>query len=625
MRALLTYLLLVATCFVRAQVKIDSVYTLPAAVKVADGNTARSNNSNAFKSYKYVEAKTLNDALRECGGVYFKNYGNGQLSSITIRGTSAAQTDLLWNGIKLNSPSLGQVDVSLFNTGMSDQLELGGISRSGNVGGYINFKSEGGVDSGLALSATVTYGSFNTIRSFGKIKYGNGKVAGITRASYLQSDNNYPFVNTYKEGSPVERLTNAKVQLLNFMQQLNVRVNNRNIVLYSFWLSDAQRKIPPIISKPAGKESQDDYSLRNSLAWKGSFGKLNVNVVSAFLHDAIQYRNPEIYLDEKSVMEAFRNNLSLSYDSLKQFTVYGELGYDFERAMVPAYGLTRSRHIAKAAAGFKYTPVPDFTLQVDIREAIYGKVLSPFSPIVSMRYFKRLAANHNLVVRANVSRNYRFPTLNDLYWVPGGNPNLKTEKSVDGEAGLQYWNSRFNAKATAFCKYVTNWIQWIPTGSYWEPRNVKRVLTRGVEVSATLNGPFRGITNKFDMSLNVNYTYTRATNLDAISPADQSAGKQLIYVPQHLANLGIYLEYRSVYVRAVNNYTGAVFITTDNTQTLKAYYQLDLEVGKTFAIREYEITAAFVINNVTGVQYQNIAQRPMPGRNFEGKLRFNFN
>lgn len=623
MKPLITYLFLFAALALGAQIKTDSVYTFPEAVKQADYVVRPA--VSPFTAYKFNEAKTLNEALRENSGLYFKNYGSGQLSSISIRGTSAAQTDLLWNGVKLNSPSLGQVDVALFNAGMSDQVELGGVARSGNVGGYVNFQNDSRVDSGVMFNASVTYGSFNTVRTYGKARYGNGRVSGTTRISYLQSDNNYPFINTYKAGQPEQKLTNAKVQLLNFMQQLNAAINASNTMQFNVWLSDAQRQIPPVISKPDSKESQDDYSARTSLTWKGSFGKMNMNVTSAFLHDVIHYRNPESYLDEKSIMQAFRNVALFSYDSLRKFSVYAELGYDFERANVPAYQLTRSRHIGKIVGGVKYKPVSGLTLQLDLRESIYGKTLSPFSPILGLIYSKEIISGQVFTLRASASRNYRFPTLNDLYWVPGGNPNLKTEKSFDGEAGLQYgYKSYFSFKATGYCKYVTNWIQWIPNSSYWEPRNVKRVLTRGAEISVKAERLFSNRVKGFNLAFNLNYTYTRATNLDAISPADQSGGKQLIYVPLHVANLGVYIEYKKVYLRVINSYTDAVFITTDNSQKLKGYYLMDVELGKDFVIGRCELGAAFRVNNITGIEYQNIAQRPMPGRNFEGTLRFKF-
>ncbi len=616
MKCALTYLLLLLFALSNAQLKIDSVYTLPQVEKISSTTILK-----AKIIYSIAPSKNLNDALRENTGIYIKNYGNGQLASIAFRGTSAAQTDILWNGVKLNSPSLGQVDASLFNMGMSDQVQVNGTSQSGNIGGSLNINNGTTVDSMFMFEAFITYGSFNTLRTFGKAGFGNGKIFGTTRISYMQSDNDYSFVNTYKPGNAKEKLTNAKVQMLHFMQQFSARVNQNNSLHFNFWLSDAQRQIPPIISKPYSKEVQDDYSMRTSLFWKGNFRKLTTEFTSAFLQDVIHYKNPEIYLNEKSIMQAFRNSFSLTYDSINKFSVNIGAGYDFERAIVPSYQIIRGRHIGKLSADVKYEPIKEILVQLKLRESIYDKTFSPFSPALSFRYYKIINQEHYLMFLVSASRNFRFPTLNDLYWVPGGNRDLITEKSWDGEVTARYnYQSRFTFKATGFCKYITNWIQWINNGTYWEPQNVKRVLTRGAEIYASFQTPSN---RDFIFRLSCNYAYTRATNLDALSPFDQSKNKQLIYVPLHLTNASVHFEYKRFYLNAINTFTDAVFITTDNTQNLKGYYLLDLEAGKDFIINhKYEIGLSFRVNNLTDKQYQNVAQRPMPGRNFEGTIRF---
>lgn len=617
MKLMCTYLFVVLGLALQAQSATDSVYTLPQAEKTSIA---------VIKSrivYPANRAKTMSDLLKEIGSVYIRNYGAGQLASLTVRGTSAAQSDLLWNGVKLNSPSLGQVDASLFSLGMADRIDVNGTSQAGNIGGSFNFSVADKIDSVLTVDAEIGYGSFNTLRVFGKMHTGNGKITGGTRVSYMQTDNNYAFKNTYKPGAPTEKLSNGKVQMLHFMQEFGGRINANNTIFYYFWLSDAQRQIPPIISKPVSNESQDDYSIRNMLNWQGNYGKMKIGITSAFLHDVIRYRNPQLEMDEKSTMQAWRNNLSFSYDSLNKFKVIVEAGYDFEKAQVTAYNQPRHRHIGKLVAGLVYTPVKQVEILLKLRQGIYDKSLSPFAPMLSVAYSNVFERSNSLRIAVNASRNYRFPTLNDLYWAPGGNPNLKPENSWDGEAQLRFAHrSHFSVTVNGFAKYINNWIQWTSNGSYWEPNNVKRVFTRGVELSLT--GSTRFI-NKFHFYATTQYTLTKATNLDPLSPNDRALNKQLIYVPLHQARAAVTFEYARFYVKAMNSYTDAVFITTDNTQNLKGYYLLDLELGKDIDIKDnYFMGVCFRVNNVTNQQYQNVAQRPMPGINLEGSVKFRF-
>ena len=68
-----------------------------------------------------------------------------------------------------------------------------------------------------------------------------------------------------------------------------------------------------------------------------------------------------------------------------------------------------------------------------------------------------------VTAKASVSRNFRFPTLNDLYFMPGGNPELRKEKGWTYDAGLRFgvgreegW--RFAGSATWFDSRIEDWI-----------------------------------------------------------------------------------------------------------------------------------------------------------------------
>src|SRR5687767_7836804 len=69
-------------------------------------------------------ATLLDQALAAAPSIYFKTYGNGQLSTIAFRGTSASHTAVLWNGMNINSPTLGQTDFSLFPVYLLDDITL---------------------------------------------------------------------------------------------------------------------------------------------------------------------------------------------------------------------------------------------------------------------------------------------------------------------------------------------------------------------------------------------------------------------------------------------------------------------------------------------------------------------
>jgi hypothetical protein len=55
--------------------------------------------------------KSIDQLLDREPGFFMKRYGNGMLSSISYRGTNAAQSSLEWNGVAIQSPNTGQNDL----------------------------------------------------------------------------------------------------------------------------------------------------------------------------------------------------------------------------------------------------------------------------------------------------------------------------------------------------------------------------------------------------------------------------------------------------------------------------------------------------------------------------------
>ncbi len=622
MKTLLTFLFLIWLLTTQAERK-DTVM-LDEVVKIE--KLSINNFQSPFTEMKYQSGKRLSDALGEFSSVYVKNYGVGQLSSIAVRGTSASQTEVQWNGIKLNSPSFGQCDLSLFTLGMQQDLQLVRTGYRGTIGGTLQMNNELKTDSGISANVSLRAGSFKTFEGIGSIQYAHKNISGTTSFSYLTAENNFQFQNIFKEGHPYQKQTNAAVRQLSFLQQLGGKINSHNELTFYLWLTEADRQIPPIMSKETGSESQYDYSLRSMLNWKAKYKLLKLSFTSAYIQDKLRYKNAEALLDETSLMQAFRNVFTTTYSFPFNLVLNAELNYDLERANVRAYGEAKSRNIFGLKFYTDYYLVNGFKFHLGFREDIVGKKPSVFAPELAINFSKRTKnAKHSFSTAIIVSRNFRFPTLNDLYWVPGGNPDLKNERAWNGELNFKYaYQKYFDISLNGFCLYVDDWIQWIPQGSVWMPVNYKRVLSRGFEASIHATNDERS-PKKFAIHFNASYTFTKTTNLDAANEFDQSAGMQLIYVPLHRGVAGVQLQYRKFYLRSINSFVSRVFTSTDNVQFLKGYFLTDLEAGKEFTIGKYEIGMSFRVNNLANAQYQNVAQHAMPGRNFEGTLRFKFN
>nr|HAD53122.1 cobalamin receptor [Algoriphagus sp.] len=101
------------------------------------------------KDLEAYQSRSLADLLADQSPVFIRSYGPGMLASPSFRGSSAGHTAVFWNGIPLNSPSLGQSDFSLLPVFAIDQASLqfgssGALLGNEAIGGSVNLKSQAG-------------------------------------------------------------------------------------------------------------------------------------------------------------------------------------------------------------------------------------------------------------------------------------------------------------------------------------------------------------------------------------------------------------------------------------------------------------------------------------------------
>ena len=97
------------------------------------------------------ESHHLGELLTFQMPLYFRNYGNGMISGISMRGTSPSHTAVLWNGININSYSLGQADFSILPAVAFENVKV-------HVGGGSARFGSGAFGGSILLTSTMTLG-----------------------------------------------------------------------------------------------------------------------------------------------------------------------------------------------------------------------------------------------------------------------------------------------------------------------------------------------------------------------------------------------------------------------------------------------------------------------------------
>ncbi len=581
---------------------------------------------------------SLSELLSKHSPVFIKSYGQGSLATASFRGTAASHTQVEWNGININNPMLGQVDFSLIPVYFIDEVLLfhGGSSLqkgSGALGGSVIVNSEPDWTNGFNADLIQTVGSFGTYQSYANLKASNNKIIYDLRLFHEQSKNDFQFYNNANGLFNYVNQQNADYIKNGALLNTYYRLGKNNLISVNIWGQTASRNLPPIMSYEGTNrdEYQDDYELRISGKWKLYKNKFKSELNSGYSKTNLDYflaHNTPLGMfinyDSKSNTQSLFNKYSFDYKPFKKILIAGMANFNYHQVHIYEAGQQTGYDKTRAETGLKLSVHREFLNRLTVYGLLYSEFVdngfTPIMPSVGLEY--EVLKDQNLYLKSNFTRNYHQPSLNDLYWLPGGNDKLKPEQGYTGDIALDYSFKKdavfvVNTSLGGYMSYINDWIIWRP-GEYrfWQAENIKTVFARGIE--ATFSS--RVLVSKFNFELFTNYTFTKTTNEEQISPEDNSVGKQLMYIPLHKANLMLstgYNGFKFSYNLALN---GERYTTSSNEITrhvLPKYSLHDIYFGKEMLVFGKLLEVQFRINNLFNLDYQAILWRAMPRRNYK--------
>lgn len=586
-----------------------------------------------------MAGQSLSELLAFQPAVHIKSAGRGSLSTASFRGTDASHTKVYWNGIRLNSPMLGQVDFSLLPVAVIDDLSIlyGGSSLtegSGALGGSVLIESAVDWRDAGSISFSQEIGSFGTYGSQGRLAAGNQKIRSDTRLYRSRSRNDYPFLNT--DIIPVEKqqLENAAYSREGMMQEVYFRPGDRHEISLKLWYQEAERELPPLMSQEGNSrdEWQGDRNLRTSMEYKTYPGFGTITVRSGYAGSDVHYYLHHNDLDYRQFDSRSREN-SLFNTVQGDFRIGRKSRYrlraDFNRHRAGISDLVRnesfdhSRNEASFLASIYRELADDIIVYFLLRQERADGSWLPTMPSAGFRWdlpgADRSGSTRQSLFRlsGNLSRNYNLPSLNDLYWIPGGNPGLRPENSLNADLSLRFNYAAdplaFTGSVNVFAARVKDWILWKPTRyRYWEAENIAEVFSRGMDMQIG-SGLELG---DLSVDLKAGHTYTRSTNEGDASGNDGSAGQQLIYIPVHASMAYLNLSREGYFLNWTLRYTGRRYTQPGGNESLNPYTLNDLHAGKNWKIGSAIAGLRFSVYNLFNVSYQAIRSRPVPMRNY---------
>ena len=611
-------------------------------------------------------ALSMADILTYHSGLFVKNYGRATLSTVSFRGTSPSHTQVSWNGIPVNSPMLGMTDFSLIPAYFIDDASLlhGASSVSdtgGGLGGMVNLATRQNAEDGIDMSYIQGLGSFSTFDEFLKVGYKNDRFESRTRVVYSSSKNDFEYtnhdkkLNIYDENKniigqyyPKEKNVSGAFHDFHALQEFWYDTHRGDAFSVKAWYMDSNRELP-LLSTDYGsgldfENRQREHTLRIVASWNHRRSEWQLNANAGYVNTWLAYDyKRDNGSGEMLVMTCSRNkvnsyfgHIGAEYNPVRQ--VFLSMNVDVRRHDVNntdntlsiqsdeqdvIKGYDRSRTECSVSQNVKWQPNDYLGFSAVLREDVYGEkkaVLIPALTFDGMLY-KRLG----MMVRGSVARNYRFPSLNDLYFFPGGNPKLKSENGLTYDCGVSYDLKKvlgFNLKGSInwFESWIDDWILWLPTTKgFFSPRNVKKVHSYGIE--ANISGDY-SFNKDWKLDLDGNFSWTPSINEgEPMSPADRSIGKQLPYVPEYSSAISGRLSFRTWAFQYKWCYYSRRYTMSSGDVTLSGrlpeYFMSNVSLEKKFVFKPADISLKLAVNNLFNEDYISVLSRPMPGINFE--------
>lgn len=189
-------------------------------------------------------------------------------------------------------------------------------------------------------------------------------------------------------------------------------------------------------------------------------------------------------------------------------------------------------------------------------------------------------AARGIAVEASLSRSFRRPTFNELYWPSDpfaeGNPGLDPETSLEFDLAARFERGAVSAGIAFFRADSDDLIVWAPSGDgVWRPGNISRVERRGMEIDARCSS---GI---FDAGMAA--TLSRAEDR---TPGSVNEGMMLPYRPGATLGLDAGIDLGALDAGAILTCTGRRYINSANTIALPAYCLLGADLG--FRLPQFE-------------------------------------
>ena len=552
--------------------------------------------------------RDLDGLLEKASPVFIKNYGPGGIATVSFRGLSAAHSHIYWNGIPLSSPNLGMQDLSLIPGGIFDRVyvQTGGSSAilgNGSIAGGIHLDNEINFIPGSRREIAFSAGTAHRANASVNFTQSGKKAFYKFFSGWKRNKNDFTYTGLH--GKKRQR-KNAGEEAFSVFNEFAYRLSGSSRIRLGLWWEKARVEIPASLTAKESDAFSKTVFLRNYIQYLLQHKKWYLTFTTAFLPEHYYYEDPDTIagpaIKSRMKSNSWHNAAEGKYAVSRNTSFIVNVNYRREEAVSNNYQRKITRHTGRISTGITNSLFSNKLQSNIMLSKLFVKGSSPllFSGNLSV------ALSPSLKIKGHISRNYRLPGFNDLYWVPLGNPDLRPEYSNNREAGIEYQpapgdRSGIQISFWYYRYHLKDRILWRPENGTWRPVNLDTVLSRGIETYIDIHCK----TNTIKHKLILQFTYNQSTAQN---------NKRMMYTPAFTFNSTYIAGYKNFIITVHQAMVSSYYTNMDNSAKMPGYAVTDISLFSRFEISKKEIHAGIAIDNLFDKEYQIIRYYPLPGR-----------
>lgn len=575
-------------------------------------NIEKSAKNNEVKIVKneYSSNSETKNIIRKLPGITIKSYGGSAgISSISIDGGTSTHTKILVDGFDLTNSQNSQMDISQLPAPFIKSIHFSNYDinkyGSGSIDGVVDFKPWTNSN-----SVTIGYGSFGHLSSNMKINLYHKKISTDFLIGYRKDEGNYSY--SWKDNN-YERKNNDFEQKY-FSGRVSTILTKRVYAKLFLLRTEQDRGVAGQKWSPNLSARRKDNLLASAftLGWNSRKGHGKFDLI--YRNSDNDYSNPNINVNSYFKNITTEGKLNQDYNFSEKIKLVGNLSLKNEVLKMNKTN-SHKRILSKNTFSILYKPTKNIELKptanYEFSPNNFDKVSYSFGTTVfsTTKLLRSISLHY-----ANL---YRFPSFNDMYWEPGGNPELRTEETDVINCSSKFKLNNFaEISVNLFYKNSRDLIQWMPQQSYWQPENIAKTIRYGYKISFDWD---------YDpLNLVGNFHYDHLVSKNRVK--GNYYNKSLRYAPENIASFNIQWQPKRANVNLQIDYTDEQISLYSYPEDviLEPFIIINSSFGYSLDILKRNVIAVISVENVLNKEYETIYGYPEPLRLYKLTLTYNF-